>query len=74
MARTAITVKSRKFMTRYLLAKKEGRTIKNPTRAYNRCSLCARPRGYMRDFGMCRCCFRELAEKGQIPGLRKSSW
>jgi len=74
MARKAIVVKSTKFMDRYLLAKKEGRKIKNATRAYNRCTLCGRPRGYMRDFGVCRCCFRELAEKGMIPGVRKSSW
>lgn len=74
MARKAIVHKSRKFMERYLLAKKEGRTIANATRAYNRCEKCGRPHGYMRDFGICRCCFRELAEKAQIPGVRKSSW
>lgn len=74
MARTAIVTKSKKFMDRYLLAKKEGRKIKYSTRAYNRCELCGRPRGYMRDFGLCRCCFRLHAEKGLIPGLRKSSW
>ena len=74
MARKSITVKSRKFMHRYLLAKQEGRKIKFATRAYNRCSLCARPHAYMRDFGVCRCCFREYAERGQIPGVRKSSW
>lgn len=44
------------------------------TRAYNRCEVTGRPHGYMRDFGISRCLFRELAEKGQIPGLRKSSW
>lgn len=74
MARKAIVYKSSKFMERYLLAKKEGRKIKFATRAYNRCSLCGRPRGYMRDFGICRCCFRELAEAAKIPGVRKSSW
>lgn len=74
MARKSIVSKSQKFMYRLLLAKKEGRKIDYPTRAYNRCSLCGRPRGYMRDFGICRCCFRELAEKGMIPGVRKSSW
>ncbi len=74
MARKAIVHKSRKFMERHLLAKEEGREIKHATRAYNRCSLCGRPRAYMRDFGICRCCFRQLAEKAQIPGVRKSSW
>ena len=41
---------------------------------YNRCLRCGRPRAYMRDFGLCRICFRELALDGQIPGVRKSSW
>jgi len=40
----------------------------------SRCRLCGRPRGYMRKFGLCRICFRELAVVGQIPGVRKSSW
>ncbi len=74
MARTAIVHKSRKFMERHLLAKSEGRKIKFSSRAYNRCSLCGRPGGYMRDFGVCRCCFREHAEAGNIPGVKKASW
>ncbi len=40
----------------------------------NRCKLCGRPRGYIRKFGLCRICFRQLALKGEIPGVRKSSW
>lgn len=44
------------------------------TRAFNRCEITGRPRAFMRDFGVSRCVFRELAEKGQIPGVRKSSW
>ncbi|MFA5140700.1 MAG: type Z 30S ribosomal protein S14 [Elusimicrobiota bacterium] len=40
----------------------------------NRCQLCGRPRSYMRDFGLCRLCFRKMAHEGQIPGVRKSSW
>lgn len=44
------------------------------TRQVNRCFRCGRPRGYMRDFGTCRICFRELANQGKIPGVRKSSW
>jgi len=43
-------------------------------RAYNRCRVCGRPRGYMRKFGLCRICFRTLSLKGQIPGVTKSSW
>jgi small subunit ribosomal protein S14 len=40
----------------------------------NRCQLCGRPRAYIRKFGLCRICFRELAVTGVIPGIRKSSW
>jgi len=48
--------------------------MKFSTRAVNRCFRCGRARGYMRDFGTCRICFRELANEGKIPGIRKSSW
>lgn len=47
---------------------------KYPTRVRNRCKLCGRPRGYMRRFGLCRICFRELALEGKLPGVVKSSW
>jgi len=47
---------------------------KYSARAYNRCSLCGRPHAYIRDFGICRLCFRKLAHLGQIPGVKKSSW
>lgn len=40
----------------------------------NRCQLCGRARGYMRKFGLCRLCFRELAHKGELPGVIKASW
>jgi small subunit ribosomal protein S14 len=40
----------------------------------NRCARCGRPRGYIRRFGLCRICFRELSLEGQIPGVKKSSW
>ncbi len=43
-------------------------------RVRNRCSRCGRPRAYMRRFGLCRICFRELALEGVIPGVVKSSW
>jgi len=43
-------------------------------RFHNRCSICGRPRAYIRKFGICRICFRELALKGEIPGIRKASW
>jgi small subunit ribosomal protein S14 len=47
---------------------------KYKVRERNRCSLCGRPRGYMRRFHMCRICFRKLASEGKIPGVVKSSW
>ena len=47
---------------------------KYPARVRNRCKICGRPRGYMRRFGLCRICFRELALEGKIPGVVKSSW
>ena len=50
------------------------RTPKFSTRQVNRCALTGRPRGYLRTFNICRNMFRELALKGQIPGVTKSSW
>ncbi len=44
------------------------------TRYRNRCNQCGRARGFYRDFGLCRICFRNMALKGEIPGVRKSSW
>ena len=43
-------------------------------RLHNRCSLTGRPRGYMRQFGISRITFREMASKGLIPGVKKASW
>lgn len=40
----------------------------------HRCTICGRPRGFMRFFGICRICFRTLAGNGLLPGVRKSSW
>ncbi|WP_226671129.1 30S ribosomal protein S14 [Metabacillus litoralis] len=45
-----------------------------PSRLHNRCQVTGRPRGYLRKFGMSRIAFRELAHKGQVPGVKKSSW
>lgn len=44
------------------------------SRIVRRCFRCGRKRGYMRAFNLCRICFRELANKGEIPGVKKSSW
>jgi small subunit ribosomal protein S14 len=56
------------------LIAKAKRTPKYTVRGYHRCRICGRPRGYIRDFGLCRLCFRELAHRGEIPGVRKASW
>ncbi|MGE0230009.1 MAG: type Z 30S ribosomal protein S14 [Dehalococcoidia bacterium] len=59
---------------------KSNRKPKFANRHVNRCPVvwadrpCGRPRGYMRQFGMCRICFRTLANQGKLPGVKKSSW
>ena len=55
-----------------MIARKARR--KYAVRVRNRCLRCGRPRGYMRRFKLCRICFRELASRGEIPGVTKSSW
>lgn len=53
------------------------KSIKKPkfsTRLVRRCWRCGRKHGYMRRFKLCRICFRELANKGELPGITKSSW
>jgi small subunit ribosomal protein S14 len=61
-------------MAKKSLIAKAKRKPKFTTRGYHRCQLCGRSRAYMRKFGICRICFRSLANKGEIPGIRKSSW
>jgi small subunit ribosomal protein S14 len=61
-------------MAKKSLIEKQKKTPKFGVRKYNRCSKCGRPRGYIRQFGICRICFRELASQGMIPGVVKSSW
>ena len=51
---------------------KQQKEQKYKTREYNRCKLCGRPHGYIRKYGICRICFRELAHKGEIPGVKKA--
>jgi small subunit ribosomal protein S14 len=46
----------------------------SPVRLHNRCQITGRPRGYMRQFGVSRITFREMASKGLIPGVKKASW
>lgn len=74
MARKALIVKTERIKQKHLRALAAGKKMKKATRVYNRCKLCGRNRGYMGDFDMCRICFRELAQNGAIPGLKKSSW
>ena len=61
MAKTSLIVKSQ-------------RKPKFPVRAYRRCTMCGRSRAVYRKFGICRICLRNLAHRGEIPGMRKASW
>ncbi len=61
-------------MAKKSLINKSNRTPKFKVRAYHRCQICGRARGYMRKFGLCRICFRERALVGELPGVTKSSW
>lgn len=53
---------------------REEKDLKHDVRHRNRCRRCGRARGYIRRFGLCRLCFREFASRGEIPGVKKSSW
>jgi small subunit ribosomal protein S14 len=61
-------------MAKKSLILKQQKTPKFSTRGYTRCQICGRPHSVLRKYGVCRLCFRELAYKGQIPGVRKASW
>ncbi|MGA6828662.1 type Z 30S ribosomal protein S14 [Nitrospira sp. NS4] len=61
-------------MSRLALRNKAVSKPKFGSRCYNRCPLCGRVRGFLNRFRMCRICFRLLSLKGDIPGVRKSSW
>ena len=74
MARKALIIKCKRKKEAHFRALKDGRKINFSTRTYNRCSICGRPRGYIRRFGLCRICVRRLAAEGEIMGLKKSSW
>ena len=62
------------ILARKSLIVKNNRPSKFKVREYNRCPICGRSRGYYRKFDMCRICFREMALKGVLPGVTKSSW
>lgn len=61
-------------MAKKSLIAKSKRKPKFEVRMYNRCNLCGRPHAFLRKFGVCRICFRNLASKGEITGVTKSSW
>lgn len=61
-------------MAKKCLIEKSRKTPKFKVRAYNRCRRCGRSRAYIRKYGICRICFRELALDGKIPGVVKASW
>jgi small subunit ribosomal protein S14 len=61
-------------MARKALIEKSRKKQDFSTRKYSRCRRCGRPRAFLRDFGICRVCFREMALRGEIPGVVKSSW
>jgi small subunit ribosomal protein S14 len=64
-------------MAKKSLIAKAKRSLTKPkfsTRVIRRCWKCGRKAGFMRDFSLCRICFRELASKGEIPGINKASW
>jgi small subunit ribosomal protein S14 len=61
-------------MAKKCLLEKQQREPKFKVRGYSRCRRCGRPRAFMRRFGMCRICFREMALAGDLPGVVKASW
>ncbi len=61
-------------MAKKCWTEKAKRTPKFASRKVTRCQRCGRSRAYLRKFGLCRICFRDLALRGEIPGLRKASW
>lgn len=61
-------------MAKKSLIAKATRAPKFKVRTYNRCPICGRPRAYIRKFGICRICFRNMALKGELPGVIKASW
>ena len=61
-------------MARKALIEKTRKRKKFTVRAYNRCRRCGRARAFIRKYGLCRICFRNMALDGELPGVRKASW
>ncbi len=74
MARKSLIAKAAKRKRKLAQALANGKKPDKWVRTYNRCKLCGRSRGYLRYFDICRICFRDLASRGEIMGIKKSSW
>lgn len=61
-------------MAKKALIEKQKKKQKFSTREYTRCEICGRPHSVLKKYGLCRVCFREKANKGEIPGVKKASW
>lgn len=61
-------------MAKKSMIAKQQKHQKFNVRNYNRCNICGRPHAYMRKYGICRVCFRNMASAGEIPGVKKASW
>ncbi len=61
-------------MAKKSMIAKQQKHQKFAVRNYNRCEICGRPHAYMRKYGICRVCFRNMASAGEIPGVKKASW
>ena len=61
-------------MAKKSMIAKAARKSKHKVQAYHRCTVCGRPRAFIRRFALCRICFRERALLGELPGVTKSSW
>lgn len=74
MARKSKIAKANKLKKSFLQALADGRKPRMATKVFNCCSACGRTRGYLGKYDICRICFREKANAGELPGVRKSSW
>jgi small subunit ribosomal protein S14 len=74
MATTAKIAKSRERADAIKLALEQKKKPKFACRLRNRCWRCGRPRAFLRKYGICRLCFRQLALNGEVPGVVKASW
>jgi len=61
-------------MAKVSMINRQQKPQKYKTREYTRCTICGRPKAVLKKYGICRICFRTLALKGEIPGVKKASW